>query len=75
MAKTKPSKIDYTDMSNAVDLINVPSEETSPQDYQMDWGKWHGYYYNINAFLPSWIKRAFGVLEKASRLTRNDCNP
>ena len=64
MAKTKPSKIDYTDMSNAVDLINVPSEETSPQDYQMDWGKWHGYYYNINAFSSLVDKKSIWCIGK-----------
>ena len=50
MAKTKPSKIDYTNMDNNVDLVSIPSEETSPQDYQMKWGDWYGYYYNISAY-------------------------
>jgi len=64
MAKTKPSGIDYTDMSNQVDLITIPSEETSPQDYQMQWGKWYGYYKGINAYSSLVDKKSIWTVGK-----------
>lgn len=64
MANTKPSAIDYTDMSNTVQNFQVEHEDTDFSDYTTDWSKWYGYYLDCVPFQAMIDKKATWTVGK-----------